>query len=105
VYQIFHAEILNRLGTVLFFLPMAVIAIVLGWRYRIRKKPRYIFILMLPVLPVVFHGFIFLYRSVLNTLGIWLVLSIGFAAALVAYIFTMAVIMLISLIVLAAQHG
>jgi hypothetical protein len=60
---------------------------------------------MLPVLPVVFHGFIFLYRSVFNTLGIWLILSVGFTAALVVYIFSMVVIMLVSLIVLAAQHS
>nr|AGS51829.1 hypothetical protein [uncultured bacterium contig00066] len=105
VYQIFDAEILNRIGTVIFLLPMAVIVIVLGWRYRVKAKPRYVFILMLPVLPVVFHGFVFLYRSVFNTLGIWLVLSIGFTAALVVYIFVAAVIMLVSLIVLAAQHS
>ncbi|MDR1840240.1 MAG: hypothetical protein LBQ93_11740, partial [Treponema sp.] len=39
VYQIFQAEILNRLGSALFFLPMAVIAIVLAWRYRPIAKP------------------------------------------------------------------
>jgi len=104
VYQIFQAEILNRLGSALFFLPMAVIAIVLAWRYRPINKPRYIFVLMLPVLPVVFNGFVFLYRSVLNTLGIWLVMSMGFTPALIVFIAATTLILFISLIVLAAQH-
>jgi len=105
VYQIFQAEILNRLGSAFFFLPMAIFIIVIAWRYRAKQKPRYLFLLLLPVLPIVFHGFVFLYRSVFNTLGIWLVLSIGFAAALVVYIVTLAVSLFISLIVLSAQHG
>jgi len=105
VYQIFQAEILNRLGSALFFLPMAIIVIVIAWRYRAQSKPRYLFALLLPILPIVFHGFVYLYRSVFNTMGIWLVLSLGFTAALVVYIITLAVALFISLIVLAAQHG
>jgi hypothetical protein len=105
VYQIFHAEILNRLGSALFFLPLAIFIIVLSWRYRIKSKPRYIFVLMLPVLPVVFNGLVFLYRSVFNTVGIWLVLSIGFAAALAVYIVILALSLFISLIILSAQHS
>jgi len=105
IYQIFQAEILNRLGSALFFLPMAIIIIVIAWRYRAQAKPRYLFVLLLPVLPVVFHGFVYLYRSVFNTMGIWLVLSLGFTAALVVYIVTLAVALFVSLIVLAAQHN
>jgi len=104
VPQIFQAEILNRIGSALFFLPMAIFIIIVGWRYRAMTKPRYLFILMLPILPVVFNGFVFLYRSVFNTLGIWLVLSMGFTWALVIYIVTLALALLISLIALAAQH-
>jgi len=105
IYQIFHAEILNRLGSALFFLPMAIIIIVIAWRYRAQSKPRYLFALLLPVLPVVFHGFVYLYRSVFNTMGIWLVLSLGFSAALAVYIIALAVALFVSLIVLAAQHS
>jgi len=105
VYQIFQAEILNRLSSILFFLPMAVFVIVLGWHYRIKSKPRYIFVIMLPVLPVVFHGFVYFYRSVFNTAGIWLILSAGFIPALIVYIAVMALALFISLITLAAQHS
>lgn len=104
VYQIFQAEILNRLSSALFFLPMAITVIIIAWRYRPKTKPRYFFILMLPVLPVVFTGFVFLYRSVLNTLGIWLVLSMGFTPALIVLIVVVTLALFISLIALAAQH-
>jgi len=105
VYQIFQAEILNRLGSALFFLPIAIFVIVIAWRYRAKTKPRYLFVLLLPILPIVFHGFVHLYRSVFNTMGIWLVLSIGFSAALAVYIVTLAAALFVSLIVLAAQHS
>jgi len=105
VTQIFQAEILNRFGSVLFFLPMAIFVIIIGWRYRARTKPRYIFVLLLPVLPIVFHGFVFMYRSVINTCGIWLVLSFGFTPALIVLIAALAVLLFVSLITLAAQHS
>jgi len=105
VHQIFQAEILNRLGSALFFLPMAIFVIIIAWRYRAKQKPRYLFILLLPVLPIVLHGFVFLYRAVFNSLGIWLVLSVGFTAALITYIAALAVSLFVSLIVLSAQHS
>jgi len=105
IYQIFQAEILNRIGSTIFFLPIAILIIILGWRYRVKMRPRYLFVIMLAVLPVVFLGLIYLYRSVFNTLGIWLVLSMGFGLALTIYIVTMAVFLFISLIVLSAQHA
>jgi hypothetical protein len=105
VSQIFEAEILNRVSATVFFLPMAVFVIVIGWRYRTKKRPRYFFFLLLPILPVVFNGFVFFYRNLLNTVGIWLVISLGFAASLTIIIVALAVVLFISLITLAAQHG
>jgi hypothetical protein len=105
VPQVFEAEVLNRLGTALFFLPMAVFAIIIGWRFRAKNRPRYFFVLLLPVLPVVFNGLASLYRTVLNTAGIWLILTLGFSAALAVFIAGLAVSFFVSLIILAAQHG
>ncbi|MDR2542449.1 MAG: hypothetical protein LBC80_03250 [Treponema sp.] len=102
--QVFHAEILNRLGSVLFFLPIAIFAIILGWRYRAIKKPRYLLIPMLLVLPIVFNGLIYLYNAVSNTLGIWLILSIGFMPALILFIVIFTLLLFISLLVLSAQQ-
>ena len=104
VSHVFHAEILNRIGSALFFLPIAIFVIILAWRYRARTRPRYLFAVMLLILPVVFHGFVFLYRSVINSSAIWLVLNIGFSTSLFVYIAALAVTLFISLISLAGQH-
>ena len=105
VPQIFEAEIINRLGSAMFFLPVAIFIIIISWRYRVKTKPRYIFILLLPVLPIVLNGFVFLYRAVINTIGIWLVISIGFTAALTICIITFIVSLFASLIILSAQQS
>jgi hypothetical protein len=105
VPQVFEAEILNRFGAVLLFLPLAICAIITGWRFRAQSKPRYFFILLLPILPIIFHAMTFVSRSILNTLGIWLVLALGFSTALIVFIAAMALYFFLSLIVLAAQHG
>jgi hypothetical protein len=103
--QVFEAEMLFRLSVPLFFLPMAILAIIAGWRFRAKKRPRYLFIPMLPLLPLVFNSLVHLYRNTLNTLGIWLVLSLGFSTALFFVIVALALFFIISLILLAAQHG
>lgn len=105
VAQIFQAEMLNRLGDVIFFLPMAIIVIVIGWRYRAKTRPRYLFFPFFAILPVVFNGFVFLYRAVLNIAGIWLILSMSFSTAIIVYAVCMAVSLFLSLILLAAQHS
>jgi hypothetical protein len=104
VPEVFQAEILNRFGA-LFFLPMAILALVIGWHFRAKSKPRYFFILMLPVLPVVFNVIVFLYRTILNTLGIWLVLSLGFGTAMIVFIAALVLSFFLSLILLASRHG
>jgi hypothetical protein len=103
--QVFEAEILNRLGTSLFFLPMSVIAIIIGWYFRARHRPRYFFVLLLPILPLVFNAMAYLYRAVLNTVGISLILSLGFSLALPVFIAILSFAFILSLILLAAQHG
>ena len=105
VSQIFQAEILNRFSSAFFFLPMSIFIIVIAWRYRAHQRPRYLFFLLLPVLPVIFYGFNFIYRTFLNTIGIWLVISIGFVPALVVCFFTLVAALLVSLIVLSAQRS
>jgi hypothetical protein len=105
VPEVFRAEILRRLSEPVFFLPLSVLALFLGWHFRARKKPRYVYVPMLGVLPLVFyHASLFL-RSVFNNLAIWLSLSIGFQSALVCFVAASAVCFILTLVVLAAQHG
>jgi hypothetical protein len=105
VQKAFRAEILRRLGDALFFLPMSVLALILGWRYRARKKPRYVYVPMLVILPAVFYGMMFFYRNILNNLAIQLSINMGLSAAMICLCAGAAVCFMISLILLAAQHG
>ncbi|MDR0289515.1 MAG: hypothetical protein LBI06_01100 [Treponema sp.] len=102
--QVFEAEILKRLGGCLFFLPMAVFTIIIGWQLRARYRSRYLFVLSLPILPVVFNSIVQLYRSVLNTIGISMIFAFDFPFSLMMYIIFLAVSFIISLILLAAQR-
>ena len=102
--EVFEAEFLNRLGSCLFFLPMTVIAIIIGWCYRAKHRPRYFFVLLLPILPIVFNGMVYMYRIVLNSVGISLIINWGFSFALIALIVILALSFIFSLILLAAQH-
>jgi hypothetical protein len=105
ISEIFEAEMLNRFGAAMFFLPVAIFVIVMAWRYRAKTRPRYFFFLLLPILPIVFHGLVFVYRNMLNTLGIWLVLTFGFSAAIVVFAASLAFLLFTSMMVLASQHG
>jgi lipopolysaccharide export LptBFGC system permease protein LptF len=105
VPEVFRAEILRRLSEPVFFLPLSVFALFLGWCFRARKKPRYVYVPMLGVLPLVFYHASLFFRNVFNNLAIWFSLSIGFSSALVCFIAASAVCFILALVVLAAQHG
>ncbi|MCL1929247.1 MAG: hypothetical protein FWG07_10720 [Treponema sp.] len=101
----FTAEVLSRMGDAVFFLPMAILTLILGWRYRAMKKPRYVYVPMLVILPVVFHGVVLFYRGVINNLSILLSLSMGLSTAFVFICVGAVVFFLLTLVLLAAQHG
>jgi hypothetical protein len=102
--EVFQAEILNRLGSCLFFLPMAVIVLIIGWNYRAKRQSRFFFALSIPVLPLIFNGLTYLYRTILNAAGISLLVNYGFSTALTAFIVILSLSFVLSLIALAAQH-
>jgi len=102
--QVYEAEIINRFGGCLFFLPMAIVAIAMGWYFRARRRPRYLFVPLLPVFPVVFSGIVFLYRKTISVLGASLIFAVGFSRAAVALIVFLALSFFISLIILVKQR-
>ena len=102
--QVYEAEILNRFGSCLFFLPMSIIAITMGWYFRAKKQPRYLFVPLLPVFPVVFNGIVFLYRKVISVIGTSLILALDFSRAFALLIVFLALSFFISLVVLVKQH-
>jgi hypothetical protein len=103
--QIFEAELIRRFAEPLFLLPLGIIAIVLGWRYRAIGRPRYMGIPMLGILPLVIYGLVLFCRGWLNEFGIWAVVSLGFTTAAVCLGIGILVLFVLSLIILASQHG
>jgi len=103
--QVFQAEILNRLGSGLFLLPAAIAALAVAWYFRTRRFPRYLFVPLLFVMPVVFTGIVYIIRAGLNVIGISLTMALGFPMALVLFSLLMAVAFVCSLFLLVAQRG
>jgi hypothetical protein len=101
--QAVDAEILGRLGIVLLFLPLTIAALVIGWRYRSKTHPRYLFIPMLILLPLVFTGVTHLYQYVINNAALLLILTVGFTWSLVILIASTALLLFLFLMLLASQ--
>jgi len=102
--QVYEAEIFNRFGSCLLFLPMSIIAIAMGWYFRARRQPRYLFVPLLPVFPIVFNGIVFLYRKSISVIGTSLILAVGFSNAFALLIVFLALSFFISLIILVKQR-
>jgi hypothetical protein len=103
--QVFEAEILHRIFEPLILLPLTILVIISGWRFRAKKQPHYMRLPMLCVLPVVFNSIVYIYRYVFNTLGIAMVLTLGFTLTGILLIAGSLVFFILALILLAAQHG
>lgn len=103
--QVFEAELIRRFTEPLLMLPLGIIALIIGWRYRAMKRPRYMNILMLGILPLVINGAVHFCRGWFNNLGILAVVSLGLPAAAVFFGVGIIVILILSMIILAAQHG
>jgi hypothetical protein len=103
--EVFEVEFIQRFGEPVFLFPIFIFVIIIGWRFRSLKRPRYMGIPMLGILPVVFAGFMHFYRECFNNLGIWAVIALGFSNALVLFSVGALVFLIFALVVLAAQHG
>jgi len=101
--QVFEAELLERFIRPLFLLPLGILVIAFGWQFRALKRPRYMAVPMLVILPVVFNGSVHFSRSWLHDLGIWAVLSFGFVKAAIFFGTGILALFIVSLIVLAAK--
>jgi hypothetical protein len=105
VSQVFEAEIIYRLCEPLFFLPMAIIFIIAGWRFRALSHARLVFVPMLFILPLIFYGLLYFYRHILNILGVFSVLNLGFSLTLIMYCLGAGILFVLSLIVFVSQHS
>jgi len=101
--QVFEAELLERFIRPLFLLPLGILVVAFGWRLRALKRPRYMAVPMLGILPIVFNGSVHFSRSWLHDLGIWAVVSFGFNNAAIFFGAGILVLFIFSLIILAAK--
>ncbi|MDR1216185.1 MAG: hypothetical protein LBK25_05855 [Treponema sp.] len=83
--QVFQADIVYRIFGTATFLPIAILVIILGWRFRAKKTPQYIGIPMLFILPFVFNSFVLMYHEVINKTSILSVVGIGFVNSLIVF--------------------
>ncbi len=103
--EVFEAEILNRFMEPMSYLPLAVLIIIIGWRFRAIKRPRYIIFPMIGMLPVVFSGLTAFSRNIVHTIGTSLILSMSFTGAFLVFFAVNFVCFIFALIMLAGQHG
>ena len=103
--QVFQAEIINRLSSSLLFLPLTFLTISIGWSLRTRRRSRFMFLIMLPALPLVFLSIIQMFQNILNITGISLVLTFSFSTALTIFIVFLTASTVGSLIYLAGRRS
>ncbi|GHU41799.1 hypothetical protein FACS1894190_10330 [Spirochaetia bacterium] len=105
VPEVFQAEMIHSIIEPLLFLPLAVLGIIIGWRFRTIGRARFIFAPMFVMLPVVFYVFSGFISHIFNSIGICLVISAGFTTAAIISVCAAVGLFLLSLVGLAAQHG
>jgi hypothetical protein len=103
--QVFQAEIIRRVAEPMALLPLSILAIVIGWRFRAAAKPRFLGFPMLGIIPLVFNGAARLVYGLLGILGLALLLSLGYPLTIGIFIGGSLILFVLSLILLAAQHG
>jgi hypothetical protein len=105
IREVFRAQAITHISEPLFFLPLFILALVVAWRFRPRKQPRYLAIPMLAIMPVVFLACTTMYRTLINALGIGMALTLNFASSMVILGITVLVFFLLSLIILVSQRA
>jgi hypothetical protein len=103
--QIFEAEILRRISEPVVLLPMTILVLIIGWRFRAKKQPRYVALPMVVILPVVFNNVVHIYWHIFTTLEVGMILTLGFPLAAVSLAAGSLVLFIIALMLLAAQHN
>jgi hypothetical protein len=101
----FEVELLGRFVEPALLLILGILAIVIGWRFRAVQPPRFMGFLMLGILPMVFFALVSFCRALINNLGIFAVVSLGFPAAAVIFAAVTVALFVVFLIALVSQHG
>jgi hypothetical protein len=103
--QVFQAEIIRRIAKPMALLPLAILAVIIGWRFRAAAKPLFLGFPMLAIIPLVFNGAAQIVYGFFGVLGLALLLSLGYSLTIGIFIGGSLILFIVSLILLAGQHG
>jgi hypothetical protein len=105
IRELFRAQAITRIAEPLFFLPLFILALVVAWRFRPRRRSHYLAIPMLVTMPVVFLACTAAYRSLIDALGIGLAFMLSFSASMVVLGIAVFLLFFLSLIILVFQRA
>jgi hypothetical protein len=103
--QVFQAEAIRRISGPMGLLPLSILAIIIGWRFRAATRPRFLGFPMLALIPLIFNGAAQIIYGFSGVLGLALLLSLGYSLAIGILIGGSLILFVLSLILLAAQYG
>jgi hypothetical protein len=98
---VFYAELLYRFIEAMLFMPITILILVMGWRYRARRRPYAFIIVFALIAPVIFTVLLSCYRGILNTTVIAVLVSLGFPLSAVLFTAADIVLFICSLVMLA----
>jgi hypothetical protein len=105
VPEVYQAEIVNSIVEPLLFLPLMVFSLIIGWKLRGRKHYSLAVFPMAFALPIVLNGLVSILRSVVNISNIFVVLSLGFTAALAIGFAATFVLFVLGIVILSTQRS
>jgi hypothetical protein len=105
IREVFLAQAINRIAEPLFLLPLFITSLIIAWRFRPKRQPRYLAIPMLAIMPVVFRACIAVYRSLIEALGIGMALVLSFSASMVVLGAAVMLLFFLSLFFLVFQRS
>jgi hypothetical protein len=105
VPEVYQAQIIGNILEPMLFLPLMMLALILGWVLRCRKYVSLAIYPMFIALPIVLNGLVLVLRGVSAIFCIFAVLSFGFTAALLVSFAAAFLLFVLGLVILAAQHS
>jgi len=100
------AEILRRLLLPFSFLVLCLLSVAVGWRFRARfsARPHWILLLLMPLFPIVAVALTGVYLHTQRILLDFVLLRLGFSISLIVFLVLQALLLLVTMIVLAGQR-
>jgi hypothetical protein len=102
--EVYQAEIIYIISEPLFFLPLAIFSLIMGWNLRCKKRSTFALLPMLLALPFVFNGFMHIFRGVLNMFCVFTLISFGFTPALLINFAAAFLLFALGIVLLTAQR-